>query len=128
MQLREQRLGVLGDESRTQLRGLFAESHLRRLQQYGHQRVILPDAAAEVDAGVEFLALGRVVAAEYEPHVGDHAQQVLFVAFVQLHGLLVAARQQDFRARAFAQHLLLLVEGVLQEFGVLQQQQFVDLR
>jgi len=28
VQLREQRLGVLGDESRTQLRGLFAESHL----------------------------------------------------------------------------------------------------
>ena len=128
VQLREQRLGVLGDESRTQLRGLFAESHLRRLQQYGHQRVILPDAAAEVDAGVEFLALGRVVAAEHEPHVGDHAQQVFLVTLVQFHGLLVAARQQDFRARAFAQHLLLLVEGVLQEFGVLQQQQFVDLR
>ena len=85
VQLREQRLGVLGDESRTQLRGLFAESHLRRLQQYGHQRVILPDAAAEVDAGVEFLALGRVVAAEYEPHVGDHAQQVFLVT-----GIIIA--------------------------------------
>ena len=76
VQLREQRLGVLGDESRTQLRGLFAESHLRRLQQYRHQRVILPDAAAEVDAGVEFLALGRVVAAEYEPLVPKYMRDV----------------------------------------------------
>ena len=127
VQLREQRLGILGDESRAQLRGLLAEGHLRRLQQYGHQRIVFADAAAEVDAGVEFLALGRVVAAEHEPHVGDHAQQVFLVTFVQFHGLLVTACQQDFRACAFAQHLLLLVEGVLQEFGVLEQQQFVDL-
>ena len=126
-QLRKERLGVLGDEPCAQLRGLLAEGHLRRLQQHGHQRVVLLDAAAEVDSGVELLALGRVVAAEDEPHVGDHAQQVFFVAFVQFHGLFVAAGQQDFGTRAFAKHLLLFVEGVFQKLGVLQQKQFIEL-
>ena len=126
-QLRKERLGVLGDEPCAQLRGLLAEGHLRRLQQHGHQRIVLLDAAAEVDSGVELLALGRVVAAEDEPHVGDHAQQVLFVAFVQLHGLFVAAGQQDFGTRSLAKHLLLFVEGVFQKLGVLQQKQFIEL-
>ena len=64
---------------------------------------------------------------EDEAHVGDHAQQVFLVAVVELHGLLVAAGQEDLGPGAFAEHLLLLVEGVLQEFGVLQQDELVEL-
>ena len=126
VQLREQRLGVLGDEPRAEARGLVGIGRLRGLQQHGHQRVVRLDAAAEVDAGVELLALRRVVAVQHEAHVGDHAQQVLLVAVVELGGLLVARGQQDFRPRAFAQHLLLLVEGILQELGVLEQDQLVE--
>ena len=127
-QLREQRLGVLGDESRPELPGLLLEGGLRRLQQHGHQGVVLADAAAEVDPGVVFLALRRVAAVQDESYVGDHAQEVLLVAFVELHGLLVAAGQEDLRTRALAQNLLLLVEGILEELGVLQQDQLVELR
>jgi len=126
VQLREQRFRILGDESGSQPAGLRLEFGLRRLQQYGHQRVVLLDAAAEVDAGVALLAFGRVVAVEYEPHVGNHAQHVLLVTVVKLHGLLVVGGEQDLGACAFAQDLLLFVEGVLQEFGVLQQDQFVE--
>ena len=127
VQLREERLGVLGDEPRPECRGLLAEGRLGGLQQHGHQRVVLADAAAEVDAGVELLALGRIVAVQDEPHVGDDAQQVLLVAFVQLRGLLVAAGQQDLGPGALAEDLLLRVEGVLDELGVLQQDEFVEL-
>ena len=107
VQLREQRFGILGDEPRPELAGL--------------------DAAAEVDARVAFLALGRVVAVQHEPYVGDHAQDVLLVTVVEFHGLLVIGGQQDFRPGTLAQNLLLLVEGVLEEFCVLQQDQLVEL-
>ena len=63
---------------------------------------------------------------EYEPHVGNHAQHVLLVTVVKLHSLLVVGGGQDLGACAFAQDLLLFVEGVLQEFGVLQQDQLVE--
>ena len=127
VQLREQRFGILGDEPRSELAGLYLELGLRRLQQDGHQRVVGLDAAAEVDARVAFLALGRVVAVQHEPYVGDHAQDVLLVTVVEFHGLLVIGGQQDFRPGTLAQNLLLLVEGVLEEFGVLQQDQLVEL-
>ena len=126
VQLREQCLGVLGDESGAERLGLLAEGRLRGLQQNGHQRVVVLDAAAEVDAGVGLLALGRILAVQDEPHVGDYSQQVLLVAVVELDGLLVAAGQQDLGPGPFAEHLLLLVEGVLQELGVLQQDQLVE--
>ena len=73
-----------------------------------------------------FSLSGGSLAVEYEPHVGNHAQHVLLVTVVKLHGLLVVGGEQDLGACAFAQDLLLFVEGVLQEFGVLQQDQFVE--
>lgn len=109
------------------LAGLYLELGLRRLQQDGHQRVVGLDAAAEVDARVAFLALGRVVAVQHEPNVGDHAQNVLLVTVVEFHGLLVIGGQRDFRPGTLAQNLLLLVEGILEEFCVLQQDQLVEL-
>ena len=64
---------------------------------------------------------------QHEPYVGDHAQDVLLVTVVEFHGLLVIGGQQDFRPGTLAQNLLLLVEGVLEEFCVLQQDQLVEL-
>ncbi len=60
-----------------------------------------------------------------ESYIGDDAQQIVFVTVVEFGSFVVAGRQQDFRAGALAQHLLLLVERIFQEFGILQQQQFV---
>ena len=127
VQLREQRLGVLGDEAHAQLAGNLLEFGLRRLQQDGHQRVVLADVTAEVDAGVALLALRGVVAVEDEAHVGDDAQQVVAVAVVEVDRLLVGGGQQNLGPRALAQHLLLLVERILQKFGVLQQDELVEL-
>ena len=126
-QLGEERLGVLGDESGPEFAGLLLEGGLRGLQQDGHQGVVLLDASAEVDPGVEFFGVGGVVAVEDEPHVGDHAEEVFAVTVVKLRGLVVAAGQEDLGAGAFAEDLLLFVEGILQELGVLQQDQLVEL-
>ncbi len=126
MELEQQRFRVLGDESDAQFAGCCGEPRLRRLQQYGHQRIVLADAAAEVDARIEFFGCGRIVAMQDESYIGDDAQQIVFVTVVEFGSFVVAGCQQDFRAGALAQHLLLLVERIFQEFGILQQQQFVE--
>ena len=64
---------------------------------------------------------------EDEAHVGDDAQQVVAVAVVEVDRLLVGGGQQNLGPRALAQHLLLLVERILQKFGVLQQDELVEL-
>ena len=119
--------GVLGDESGAESAGLLLEGGLGGLQQHGHQGVVLLDPSAEVDSGVEFLAFRGVVAVEDEAHVGDHAEKVLAVSVVELGSLVVAAGEEDLGPGAFAEDLLLLVEGVFEELGVLEQDQLVEL-
>lgn len=80
--LRKQRLGVFGDEAGAELFGDRAEIGLGRLQQHGHQRIVLPDHAAEVDAGVAFFEGRGVVAVQHEAHVGNDAQQVVPVPII----------------------------------------------
>ena len=64
---------------------------------------------------------------EDEAHVGDHAEKVLAVSVVELGSLVVAAGEEDLGPGAFAEDLLLLVEGVFEELGVLEQDQLVEL-
>ena len=127
-QLLQQRLRILGDEPCTQLARLRSEGRLRRLQQHRHQRVVGPHQPAQVDARVELLGRRGVALVQHEPHVRDDAQQVLLISLVERHGIGVIGRQQDLGTGALAQDLLLFVEGVFQELGVLLQDQLVERR
>ena len=125
-QLLVQRLRSLVDESHTKLLCVSLETLLGRLQQNGHQRIVVANQAAEVDACVLLLVRRTIGRVERKSDVRDDTQQVVFVALVDPHGVLVVGCQQDLRTGTLTQNLLLLVVGIFQELTILQQHKFVD--
>ena len=123
-----QRLRGFVQEADIEPLGLLAEALLGRLQQNGHQRVILTNQATEVDTRVLLFVGTAVGRAQREADVRNHSEQVVLIALIDLHGVLVVGRQKYLRAGTLALNLLLLVVGIFQKLTVLQQHKLVDRR
>ena len=125
-QLLVQRLRVFVNESHAKLLGLCAVALLRRLQQNGHQRVVVANQAAEIDTSIDLLVRAAIGRTQRETNIRDHAEQVLLISLIDAHGVFVVGRQQNLRAGTLTQNLLLLIVGIFQEFAILQQHKFID--
>ena len=100
-------LGILVEEHAAEILHLVAVLALRRFDDNGQIGVFVAQIAGQAQAGLAVLHALAV-----ERHVGDHAQHILAVFVVKLHGLLIVAGQNHLWAAAHAQHLLMLVKGL----------------
>ena len=106
--------GAFRDERCAQLPGIAFVLHLARLQDERYMAVDASQLTAQTVARQRVLfPFAR------ETHVRNHAQDVVGVRVEDVHRLFVGACQHNLGAAPHAQHLQVVVEGLLREFAAL---------
>ena len=125
-ELVDEGLGAFHQESRPKAFGHAAHAFLRGLHQDGHLGYLPADELAKFDAGIQFLVRGLVTPVQHEADIGDYTQHLLLVALEGGYRVVVVGSEEYLRTGAFAEDLLLLVEGVLQRSDVLLKHELVE--
>ena len=119
-------LGLLMEESGAQSLSHAAHALLRGLHEYRHLGNLAANLAAEVNTGIQFLALRSVAFMPYESDIGYDAEQLVFISFEKRNGIVIIRCEQYFRARPLAENLLVFVECIVECGYILLQHQFVQ--
>ena len=119
-------LGLLVEEPGPQSLSHAAHALLRGLHEYRHLGNLAANLAAEVNTGIQFLALRSVAFMPYESDIGYDAEQLVFISFEKRNGVVIIRCKQYFRARPLAENLLVFVECIVKCGYILLQHQFVQ--